>query len=121
MQSEGKKIMAIGDGVNDAAMLAKAHVSIASHGGTDIALHSADIFLRKSDLKLIEGVFEYCKYIKNTLKILIYVSLIYNIIAIVFACFGYVDPLFAAIFMPVSSLTVYLIVYFRQGNKIWES
>jgi len=120
LQTNGKKVMAVGDGVNDAAMLAKAHVSIASHGGTDIALHSADIFLRKSDLNLIKSTFYYCQYVKKTLKILISVSLIYNIIAILFACLGYVDPLFAAIFMPISSLTVYLIVYFRQGKMLWE-
>ena len=42
--------MALGDGVNDAAMLAKSHVGITSHGGTDIALHSADIFLHVSQI-----------------------------------------------------------------------
>ncbi len=116
LQKEGKKVMALGDGVNDAAMLAKSHVGIASHGGTDIALHSADIFLRKPNLFLIKQIFAISSYAKKTLKILILISFIYNIIAIGFAIFGLVDPLFAAVFMPVSSLTVFLIVYFRNGD-----
>lgn len=119
LQKNEKKVMAVGDGVNDAAMLAKAHVGIAAHGGTDIALHSADIFLRYSNLKLIKNIFIFCKYSKYTLKILIFVSIFYNVIAIIFACLGHVDPLFAAIFMPLSSISVYLIVYFRNGKKIW--
>jgi P-type E1-E2 ATPase len=119
MQIEGKKILAIGDGVNDAAMLAKAHISIAAHGGTDIALQSADIFLRKQGLNIIQKTITYCDYVKNTLRILIAVSLLYNLFAIFFAVLGYVNPLFAALFMPISSLTVYLIVFFRRGNKIW--
>ena len=120
MQNHGKKVMAIGDGVNDAAMLAKAHISIASHGGTDIALHSADIFLWNQGVSLIQKTFQYCKYVNNTLRILIFVSLFYNLLAICLAILGYVNPLFAALFMPISSLTVYFIVFFRKGNKIWE-
>lgn len=117
LQEQGKKVLAVGDGVNDAAMLAKSHVGIASHGGTDIALQSADIFLRKPSLFLLQEIFEMSKYAKKTLRILIYTSLLYNLVAIGFAFFGFVDPLFAAIFMPISSLSVFLIVYFRNGNS----
>ncbi len=121
LQKAKKCVLAIGDGVNDAAMLAKAHVGIAAHGGVDVALHSADIFLRKHEMSLLKKTFEYCKYIKQTLIILFTVSLYYNIIVVILAAFGYVNPLFAALFMPFSSLTVYLIVFFRKGDKIWQS
>ncbi|WP_161597707.1 heavy metal translocating P-type ATPase [Fluviispira multicolorata] len=120
LQKSGRYVMAIGDGVNDAAMLAKAHVGIAAHGGVDIALHSSDLFLRKHEMSLLKKTFEYSKYVKRTLIILFSVSLFYNGIVVILASLGFVNPLFAALFMPFSSLTVYFIVLFRKGNKIWR-
>lgn len=116
---EKKKVLALGDGVNDAAMLARAQVGIAVYGGIDASLNAADIFLVKKDLGLVIKTMDFCFYTRDTFWFILVVNVIYNACVISFACWGKVNPLVAAILMPLSSLCVYLISYFRDGKKIW--
>lgn len=98
----------IGDGANDALALAQADVGIAVRGGVEMSLKAADIYLRTPG---ILPVFEILMIAKETLKLVkrnLVLSLIYNIIAGYFAWTGKIDPLLAAVLMPVSALIVLL-------------
>lgn len=96
----------IGDGVNDALAMSSSEVSIAVKGSAEIALVSSDIFFLKSGLNSLIELFNINKDIHQTLKRNLALSLGYNAIAGTLAILGFINPLWAAVLMPVSSLII---------------
>lgn len=95
-----------GDGVNDSAALAAASVGVAVHGGAEVSLRAADVYITRPGLtplvELVRGGRRAVRIIRSNFA----ASLGYNSIAVVLAIAGLVNPLVAAILMPISSLTV---------------
>ncbi|MDD2942670.1 MAG: heavy metal translocating P-type ATPase [bacterium] len=96
----------VGDGVNDAAALKSAFVGIGVHGGAEICLRIADIFINGSGPLAIAEASRGCQKTMRNIDTILRFSLFYNIIGGSAAVAGFVSPLFAAILMPLSSVTV---------------
>jgi P-type Cu2+ transporter len=97
----------VGDGANDAAALAAAYASIAVHGGVEISLRSADVYCRKPGVGAIPPLLTIARETMWVIRRNFGFSIVYNLIGIIGVIFGWVTPLFAAVLMPISALTVF--------------
>jgi Cu2+-exporting ATPase len=108
LQGKGHRVLMLGDGMNDAAALAAAHVSAAPAGSTDLAQSNADIVLTADGLRPIPAAVGFARRAQRIARQNIAFSFAYNIIAVPMAVAGLVTPLVAAAVMASSSLIVIL-------------
>ena len=106
LHKDDKKVVMVGDGVNDVLALASADIGIVMGSGSDIAVEVSDVILLNDSLESLEDAFKISRTTYGLIKQNLGISLVYNAITIPLAMGGYVIPLVAAISMSVSSLLV---------------
>lgn len=106
LQARNLKVAMLGDGLNDAGALKQSNVGIAISDDTNTFTPSSDVIMDGDKVVHLDHYLNVCKGSITIVKMTFIISFLYNIVGLSYAVTGHMHPLFAAIIMPISSITV---------------
>ncbi|PPZ92005.1 heavy metal translocating P-type ATPase [Cloacibacterium normanense] len=106
LQDQGKKVTMLGDGLNDAGALKQSNIGIAIADDTNSFTPSSDVIMNGGVLTKLHDYFALTKDAMIIVKLTFGISFLYNVVGLTAAVLGEMSPLFAAILMPLSSISV---------------
>jgi Cu2+-exporting ATPase len=103
LQASGARVMFVGDGLNDGQALVAAEVGVAMSTGATSSVLAADVVLRTVRLQSLVAAVRLARVVRRRIRLNLARSATYNVIAVIAAVAGWIDPLVAAVLMPLSS------------------
>ncbi|UQD57385.1 heavy metal translocating P-type ATPase metal-binding domain-containing protein [Flavobacterium sp. K5-23] len=123
LQESGKNVMMVGDGLNDAGALAQSNIGISISENVNVFSPACDAILEANEFQKLHYFLRLSKKAMTTIKMSFVLSLLYNVVGLSFAITGNLQPLVAAIIMPLSTITIVSFVtimsnyYARNSNN----